>query len=1111
MKCPHCSAEIPGNSKFCNECGTLLSDPANTTPTSSLSAVDHASLLQKYIPPELAKKILSAGKQIESERRLVTVVFADVSGFTAMSEKLDAEEVSSVLNDCFKGLISIVYKYEGVIDKFIGDEIMAIFGAPLAHENDPERAVRCSMEMMEYMDRFNSLSPVSLPEPLGLHISMNTGMVVAGNVGSDLRMNYSVIGDTVNLGSRLKHVAERGEIVVSEDTYRIVSSLVSTEEPRLVEIKGKSAPAKVYKILSLKEGIEPGTRITQKSPIIGRDREINQLKMAIQQVLLKKEQRLFIRGEAGVGKTRLKLELIQHAKSAGITAYEGKCSSFEINTPYYLWTTLLKDILRLKADTGESETRKRLHDMLQILSLEKHEPYLATLLSLRYEEILLEEDQERKKKIFESLKEFIRALSGRKPFLFLLEDVHWIDRFSQDLLNYLFIEKELAPAMFVPLFRDEYIHSKELIEKGGTLIDLNCLTKPDAQKLMCARLQAEDVPANLAELIYKRSEGNPFFIEELVRTLVDKNVVAVKKRKTEIVKTDFENILPETVQGVIMARIDRLEERLKDVLYGASVIGREFDKSLLKEILTKKETVDSSLAELLSVELILEKEESREYAYLFKHYLIQEVAYNTILRKKRRQLHFLIAQTIEKVFADKLKEFYEIIAYHYEKAEEWEKAANYLSMAGRKAETLFTKEESRNFQGRREEAINKLFSAEGAERPVLRTVQKINSIVLLISLILAIGFNGILVFKSGIGTWWQLTATIVWATMFVWMVMAVWGFFIKLSFRPRARLFEVRETGISVQLYKESGIDIPFGEILTIFLSSLKGVSPWTGTWRYTLSVSLSRPWRFSARPGGNSLPTGFAAKEGSVIVLRKNAAGDFRSAFFPWLSLDVKKNKSKNVVLTPNAPISFFEEAQIAFSKWRMKNEFPRRKSRTSESEESPIVVQPTKSVVAAGLSSVYTIFYLLPLVMTLLSLNIIQEHEITEFTIWSVYLFALVSLLLVAGMTLFQITIAKRYKETKYVFLRDRLSYALPYKGVPPGQILYEDISEIRHVEGFPRSLFGLSNIELVLLRPIRLYKKAELFSVLTLIDIKNGKDAVEQLRKRIFGHNNALPTER
>ncbi|MCX6138789.1 MAG: AAA family ATPase [Ignavibacteriales bacterium] len=940
MKCPACSIEIPGAAKFCPECGSSLSP---TTPASPTEA-DRSTLLQKYIPPELAKRILSAGKQIESERRLVTVLFVDVSGFTSMSEKLDAEEVSAVLNDCFKGLISIVYKYEGVIDKFIGDEIMAIFGAPLTHENDPERAVRCSMEMMDYMGRFNQLSPVALPEPLGLHISMNTGMVVAGNVGSDLRMNYSVIGDTVNLASRLKHVAERGEIVVTENTYRIVSSLVNADESRLVEIKGKSEPAKIYRIVSLKGGIEPGTRITQKSPIIGREQEIDQLKTAVGQVLQKKEQRFFIRGEAGVGKTRLKLELIQHAKSSGITAYEGKCSSFEINTPYYLWTTLLKDILQLKPDTGESETRKRLHDMLQILSMEKLEPYLATLLSLRYEEILLEEDKERKNRIFESLKEFIRALSKRKPSLFLPEDIHWIDRFSQDMLIYLFSEKELAPAMFVPLFRDEYVHSKELIEKGGTLIDLNRLSKPDAQKLICARLQAEDIPDNLVDVIYKRSEGNPFFIEELVKTLLDKNVVAVRKQKLEILKPDFENILPETVQGVIMARIDRLEEKLKDVLYGASVIGREFDKSLLKEILKKKETVDLSLHELLSLELILEKEEAHELAYLFKHYLIQEVAYNTILQKKRRELHKLIAQAIEKVYAEKLKDFYELLSFHYEKAEEWEKAAEYLSRSGNKVREIFAKEESKEFSMRKDKAIEQLYASGKARRGFKGILSNLFGVLLILfTLFFMVLIAGDTVYQvTGyhilpFGSYHRKAMSpgnafgaFIWIAMILYFCIRV----SKLFLRKVPRLYEILDDSVKIHFTKTKIFSIPFEDIE--FIAFFENLNPKGDKFRerrqtlrksygkllyesliyssfipvilqkrIDLNTEIIEPERLLATPA-----------EGEIHVRRKSGS---QNIFFKSSIID-----KRDIALSPSNPREFHEQLKIAIEKWNKQYGIP-------------------------------------------------------------------------------------------------------------------------------------------------------------------------------------------
>ncbi|MGD0036686.1 MAG: adenylate/guanylate cyclase domain-containing protein [Bacteroidota bacterium] len=944
MICPKCSNQIPDSSKFCPECGHHL--PASSD--SSLVEKDRSNLLQKYIPSELAKRIISAGKQIESERRLVTILFADVTGFTAMSEKLDPEIVSDVLNDCFKGLISIVYKYEGVIDKFIGDEIMAIFGAPIAHENDPERAVRCAKEMLEYINRFNTLSPIALPVPLGLHIGMNTGMVVAGNVGSDLRMNYSVIGDTVNLASRLVDGADKGEIVISDDTFRNVSSLIDTEEPKFIEVKGKTEPVKVYKVLSLKSDIDPGTRILQESSIVGREAEIAVLKTALERVVSKKEQRVFIRGEAGVGKTRLKLELIKLAKSLGVVVFEGKCSSFELNTPYYLWTTLLKSILQLSPDAGESETKKSLHDILQILSLEKHEPYLATLLSLRYEEILLEEDKERKHRIYEGLKELIRALAKRRVSVFLLEDVHWIDKFSQDLLDYLTSGQDLAPAMFVPLFRDEYIQAKGLIAKGGELIDLNRLPISDALKLMCLRLAVDEVPLNLADVLYKRSEGNPFFIEELVKTLIDKNVVSVKKRKLNIVQRDFESALPGTVQGVIMARIDRLEERLKDVLFSASVIGREFNKQLLKEILKQAEKVDPSLKDLVSLELVLEKEEAKEFAYLFKHYLIQEVAYNTILQKKRKEIHALIAKAIEKIYADKLKEFYEILAFHYERAEEWEKAADYLSRAGRKVGEAFSKDESQNFFVRKDQAMEKLFSSGRGRRGLLGIFS---------------GFMGIISIAVGV-LFWALTINCItflitgypikplesplskgevltsYSALFLLLDAILIAFFGYLSIRVSRifmrgtpRLYELLSDQIRIHFSAKKVLTIPFGDIEIIgFLKNPK--SDHKGIWgnlkqlkdfhnsypQLLLNCLRYTVGRFSARfnflKGSDLIQPErliFATKGGEIHIRRKTGATGFLFRF--------SAGTKRDIALTPSHPGEFYEQLDIALKKWKRSN----------------------------------------------------------------------------------------------------------------------------------------------------------------------------------------------
>src|SRR5271157_2977091 len=330
MNCRVCSAEVPEGSRYCLNCGATLSDTAAPRPT-----VDGFALIKNYIPPELARKILNAGKQIESERRHVTVLFADVVGFTALSEKMDVELVSTILNDCFRGLISTILKYEGTIDKFIGDGIMAIFGAPLAHENDPERAARCALDMLTDIERFNNQTAIQLPARLGLHVGLHSGMVIAGNVGSDLRMNYSVIGDTVNLAARLVELAPSGEIYLTAETQNLIANMAASEGPLRMTLKGKASPVPVYKLKSLKAEGEGKDGSIGRNEFVGREKEIASIKRALESVLDKNQVTLCIQGEAGVGKSRLKGELIKLAYKSGIASYEGSCSSFEVNTPYY--------------------------------------------------------------------------------------------------------------------------------------------------------------------------------------------------------------------------------------------------------------------------------------------------------------------------------------------------------------------------------------------------------------------------------------------------------------------------------------------------------------------------------------------------------------------------------------------------------------------------------------------------------------------------------------------------------------------------------------------------------------------------------------------------------
>lgn len=934
MQCPRCRQEIPQTSKFCPECGTSLSPD-------SKQAENQSNILQAYIPKELAERMIHAGKVLESERRVVTILFADVTGFTAMSEKLDPEQVTTVLNECFRGLVDIVYRFEGFVDKFIGDEIMAIFGAPIAHENDPERAIRCAVEMHSFINRFNSLAPISLPQPLGIHIGVNTGMVVAGNVGSDLRMNYSVIGDTVNLAARLVSYSKTGQILTSESTYNSVHHILKTGNPEMATLKGKSEPVKVYPIIGIDESSLPGERVMRRSTFIGRAEEIAVFEGCLTDLQHHKESRLFIRGEAGVGKSRLKLEFAGIAERAGVALFEGKCSSFETSTPYYLWNTLLKSILGITREAPESETRSRLHDFLQILGLKDHEPYLATLLSLRYEQILMEEDEQRKGKIFASVVELIKALSQRKKTLIVFEDLHWVDKFSDTLLHHVFRESALAPVVFILLYRGEYQRSADLLQAGGKLLDLNRLASAEAVKLMASRFGVNDIPLQISDLVYQRSEGNPFFIEEIIRTMLDRKSIEVEGGSLRVREQNLSQFIPDTVQGIIMARIDRLEERIKEVLFQASVIGREFSRPVLEKVTTRTEGLSDSLKTLNSLELILPKEEARELEYLFKHYLIQEVAYNTILIKRRKDLHAKIAHAIETLYADKLRDFYELLSFHYERAEEWDKAADYLARSGRKVQEMFSKEESQSFEERKQTAIEKLFESAGARRLGLSIVGWLIMLfavpIALLGIILPASFMimlyqlppefYLLVFGPG---WVGKVNLIIYITyvwiLYPWVGMTFFFWGILPFFRPKPKIYDITDDAVRIGFTNGKMMNFPFAQLDNIFF-----IDPQVKRKRPLWQVFFDPFYRHPELAKETFLKSilkiirlnipiyafGFESRKGAVRLKRRRGFDGMR-LLLPWLNLP---SKARYISLATSAPQEFAEQAQLAFEKWRVKH----------------------------------------------------------------------------------------------------------------------------------------------------------------------------------------------
>jgi class 3 adenylate cyclase len=931
MKCPKCQFDNPDGMKFCGNCGTPLGDSDHD---------DRFSLITNYTPPELKERILQAGKQIESERRFVTVLFADVSGYTSLSEKLDPETVTMVMNDLFNGLISIIIKYEGLIIDFFGDGILCIFGAPLAHENDPERAIRSALEMMPYVERFNMVSPHKLPTPLGLHIGIHSGLVVVGNVGSDLRMSYSAVGDTVNLCSRIANHATKGEIYISENTYKLLTTQLNTEPSESIQVKGKEQPVTVYKLISMKDKA-PGEPVLRPKGFVGRRKEKETISQALSRVFEKKGQRLLICGEPGVGKTRLKEELVQESMSKGFSVFEGKCSSFETKTPYYLWNTLLKSMLRIPSETNETEVKKLLHDTLAILQLNAEEPYLATLLSLRYEEILLEEDQERRRRIFEAMYKLIDKFGRRQPTVFILEDLHWADRFSKELLEFLMKKDELIPSLFCIIFRPEYTDYKNIMDRAS-LINLDRLSEEDSLELMKLRLNADTIPDNLKDLINRRTEGNPFFIEESLKTLQEKGFISVTKGKLKILIDNLESGVPETVQGVIMARIDRLEGRIREVLLNASVIGREFSKQIIEKVTDGKEELLSHLSHLKGLELILEKSEVQEFEYLFKHYMIQEVAYNTILINKRKKLHGLIARAIEEIYHDRLKELYELLAFHYEKAEEWEKAAEYYGRAGRKVREIYTEEESKDLFNRKEHAIEKIYESKPRRSLIAKILLGVAIFIYFFvyfgALIACISIGNYSpstylssVFEEGgfVSTNWDIMSLLIdiFIIIFIsWCYQIIPFFLLSIMFQ-KIKLFDLMSDRLEIVKGDNKRFSLLFSDIRSIIFYGKKKGSLIKYLYKEADQYkSIARDDRYSiltqlkAFRFIHMMPYSIGIRgmnKEAVYIVRKSGF-NLLKILIPWLHT---LSKSKNYVLHPSEPREFFDQLSVAYEKWKRSN----------------------------------------------------------------------------------------------------------------------------------------------------------------------------------------------
>ena len=873
---------------------------------------------------------------VDRERRYVTVLFLRVTGLDSLAGNLDPEITSGVTGECMKGFVSISEKFRGTTDRTLWNDLMVVFGAPIAYENSQERAIRCALELVEYAGQFNALHATGSPLRISLHLGIHSGLVIAGVQEGDRDQKYSILGETVNIAAGIVEQAADNEILISAESYRAVSRLVDAEAPRKISVRGTNAPVIVHRVLQAISAEESGIPREGLGRFIGRRNELEILRNAAE-AFREKNMLVFMRGEPGVGKSRLKLEFRRTAGEARLNSFEGRCSSFELQTPYYLWNTLLKSLLRVGMDVRESELRSRLHHLAQLLSLESEEPYLAALLSMRYEQILLETDQSRKRRIFEAALHLLQEYSRRGLTAFILEDLQWIDPFSQELLDFFFEQEAVAPAFMCFIFRPEY-HKLDGHFGGGILLDLDRLNAGEEEDLVRLRLGVKKIPPPLMDVVRLRADGNPFFIEEILKTLVDQRLVRVEEDRAELLTDTLAANVPETIQGVIMARIDQLEGHLREVLFNASVIGREFSRPVLERVIQGDAEITSDLRELQALDFILEKDEAREFEYLFKHYLLQEVAYNTLLLEKRKRLHGLIARTIETLYSENLKPFYELLSFHFEKAEEWDKAAEYLNRAGRKVREIYTREEAKQFYARKDIALEKLYESAGARRGGWRLLGFLTAVIsapialfmlaapfLMIRILADIpphiklkmfgsGFAGVLAFAAYVSFI---------LLVYPWIGLGFLFFGVIPFVRGRPRSYDLLEDSLRVVLANGRSFSISFGEIAE--------------TWYYDPVAKASRPllakivdpffrvadykslsFRIWARKVFlNVLPPysfGFGARQGEIIICRKTGVERLRQ-LLPFLNT---AKRSRVLGLSPADPKEFYEQMGTAMQRWR-------------------------------------------------------------------------------------------------------------------------------------------------------------------------------------------------
>jgi class 3 adenylate cyclase/tetratricopeptide (TPR) repeat protein len=678
MRCHRCQSESPGGANFCGECGARLAAPGPRAP-------------QLYAFGHFPETILTSQSTLEGERKWITVLFADLKSSMELIADRDPEEARKLLDPVVERMMESVQRYEGTTSLVAGDGIMAMFGAPFAHEDHGIRACYAALRMQEAVKRYAQEIQRTHGVPIQIRVGLNSGEALVCAIGNDVRRGYTAVGHTVHLAARMEQAAMPGSILITSSTLRLAEGYVQVKALGKLHVKGQSETVEAHEVTGAQA---VRTRLQAAATrgltrFIGRDAEINQLGMAWQRAAAGRGQIVAIVGEPGVGKSRLIYEFVRSRSREPWLIIESGSVSYGQATAYLPMIELLKSYFRIHNRDDHRAIREKVTVRLLALdeSLKTCIPAVLALLDtpsgdLEWEKL---DPQLRREKTHEAVKRLLLRTSQIQPLLVVFEDLHGIDSETQAILNYLVESLPLARILLLVNYRPEYRHDWQS-KPFYTQVRIGPLEPDGAENLLDAVLGHDATLLPLKRLLAERTAGNPFFLEESVRSLVESKALVGAPGAYCFAGSLTAIQVPSTVQPVIAERIDRLSPMHKQLLQAAAVIGTTVPSSLLRAIVElPDETLRQGVAQLQSAEYLYETGLFPEPEYAFKHALTYEVAYESLLHERRRTLHARIMEEIERLYWDRIVEHVERLSHHALRGEVWDKAVSYSYQAGAKA------------------------------------------------------------------------------------------------------------------------------------------------------------------------------------------------------------------------------------------------------------------------------------------------------------------------------------------------------------------------------------------------------------------------------------------